>query len=363
MTQAQLSQLDQTVQNFRTALLRRDAAPQVLLMRSYDLTLRRLTSNISALAEAIESVRRDGGISDGVLARKLRAVNVQQIRNETYSDALARVLTRQRQLLEQAAEEMQRLAVGTGVRLEAAQSAAIELGLLHSSELLAMALPPEMTFTRLPKGALQEITAALSPGSPVAEILARTGEKAATALHEALIAGVATGQGPRAIAAGMRQALGTQAFNLMTLTRTEVLRAYRSASLETYRANSDVVRKWRWTCARSVRTCGLCWAMDGQEFDLDEPFSSHPCCRCSPIPVTVSWKDLGFDIPEPHVHLETGAEAFAQLTPEEQLKVLGPSKLRLYNAGQLTLRDLVASTQSAVWGPGRRERTLREVMG
>jgi hypothetical protein len=102
--------------------------------------------------------------------------------------------------------------------------------------------------------------------------------------------------------------------------------------------------------------------MHGTVHPLDEPFASHPNCRCQATPITKTWAELGFtgipDLPEP----EPGSAVFARLSEAEQRQILGPGKLELFKAGKLELRDLVAVTNSRVWGKGRRERTLREVL-
>lgn len=359
------SEIEQTVQSFRAALLRRDAAAQATLVQSYGVVRRRLNSTIAALVEAIAEVQKDGGISDGVLARRLRTVNVQQLRGETYSDALSRVLVRQRALLQQTKEEIQRLATTMGVRIEAAQSAMIDLGLAHANGLMEASLPPGMAFNRLPKAAIQELVGTLSDGSPLNDVLGRYGEVAAASIREALIAGVAMGQNPRAVAFELRKALGMSAVGLARITRTETLRAYRLASLESYKANSDVLDGWVWIASVGPRCCAVCVSMHGSVHPLTKPFVSHVCCRCSAAPRTKSWSQIfsrPVNIAETRMDIDSGEHIFARLDSATQLKILGRGKYNLYKAGQLQLSDLVAETYNPRWGQGLRERSLREVV-
>lgn len=357
--------LTRTLQTYRAALLRRDAAAQALLVRSYQVVRRRLDSNIAALVEAIGEVQADGGIGDGVLARRLRSLSIQQLRGETYSDALNRVLARQRALLEQTAVEIQRLADMTGTRIEAAQVAMIDLGRAHANGLMEASLPPGIAFNRLPKEAIQELVGTLSDGSPLNDVLGRYGETAAVQIREALIAGVATGQNPRAIAFGLRKALGSSAVGLMRIMRNETLRAYRTASIESYKQNADVLSGWIWVSAlQPRRTCAVCWAMHGTIHPLDEPFASHVQCRCSPVPRSKPWSAIfgrEVDIPETRPEIANGADLFAALDESEQREVLGPGKYELYRSNHLQLVDLVARTQSPKWGDGLREKSLKEL--
>jgi hypothetical protein len=136
----------------------------------------------------------------------------------------------------------------------------------------------------------------------------------------------------------------------VTIARQESLRAYRGASFRRWQAD-DLVVGWWWSSAQDRRTCAICWAKHGTEHSIDEPFASHVCCRCVPVPL------LAGDSPD----VTPGTEAFAALDEDMQREILGPGKFDLYAAGDVTLDDLVAETYSARWGPGLRERSLAEL--
>src|SRR6185436_12814075 len=72
---------------------------------------------------------------------------------------------------------------------------------------------------------------------------------------------------------------------------------YRETSREFYSQNNHVVERWRWQAAHNQRTCAMCLAMDGQEFQNKISLDTHPNCRCTLVPVTKTWKELGFDFP------------------------------------------------------------------
>jgi SPP1 gp7 family putative phage head morphogenesis protein len=171
----------------------------------------------------------------------------------------------------------------------------------------------------------------------------------ARAVGDALVRGVATGQGPRQIARLAREASGLTLARSLTIVRTETLRAYREATRSAYLRNQEVVSGWIWHAALSPRTCALCIAMHGTRHPLSEPLTSHPNCRCAMVPIV------------PGVTIASGADWFAGQPAATQRAILGPAKLRAYQAGDLQLADLVGETRSATWGAGRYEKSLKEL--
>lgn len=215
--------------------------------------------------------------------------------------------------------------------------------------------------------ALERLVGATQAGSPLADLFAGFGREAAKLVSQALISGVAQGNGPREIAPQVKQALGVSRARALTITRTEAIRAYRGANQETFRANDDVVKGWRWTCAKQARTCAACLAMDGTLHALDEEMGSHPNCRCAPIPITKSWdeilKPLGIDassIPDSRPQMETGAEWLEKQPERIQRAILG-AKYPGWKAGDFTLKDLVKRTFDPDWGASIQEKSLAQL--
>lgn len=127
----------------------------------------------------------------------------------------------------------------------------------------------------------------------------------------------------------------------MLIARTESLRAYRTAAIDSYAYNSQVVGWWRWVAAKDPRTCPACLALDGTEHPLTEQFGSHPGCRCVAVCV-VKGREIDFG--------PTGREWFSSQSESRQLAILGRAKFRLYTVGKITLDDLVHRVPSK-WGP------------
>ncbi|MGH2509660.1 MAG: phage minor head protein, partial [Ktedonobacteraceae bacterium] len=218
--------------------------------------------------------------------------------------------------------------------------------------------------------AIASIVGATQAGSPLADLFAGFGNEAAANVAGVLTRGITLGQNPRTIAGDVANALGVSRARALTINRTEMLRAYRGANQETYRANSDVVQQWRWTADKSARTCAACLAMDGQLFNLDVDMGSHPNCRCSPAPVTRSWSDIladsgvdlsGLDDLEPPAP-QSGADWFDQQDESTQRAILGNAKYAAYQNGDFALSDIVAHSHDPDWGHSIYEKPLKDLV-
>jgi SPP1 gp7 family putative phage head morphogenesis protein len=85
-------------------------------------------------------------------------------------------------------------------------------------------------------------------------------------------------------------------------------------------------------------------------------------CRCAQSPNTPSWESLGFvGIPDRRPPQLTPEQRFAALPEGQRLAILGRARLAAYEAGQITLAEMVRTTDSRRWGRGRRASTLTEL--
>lgn len=341
------SDLERTQARFRAALLRRDAAASADLVRAYAIVWDRLQDSLAALTRRIAEAQADGV-----------DVNRDWLRREA----------RYRLLLDQTALEIARYGAYAEGRIAAEQQTAVTAAQTAARALIEAGMgppPPGLAVSfaaRLPSPAVQELVGTLADGSPLHKLLGRLGPEAARGVGDALVTGLALGEGSRTIARRVRADLDGNATRALVISRNETLRAYRTASLETYRANPETVRGWVWSAALTRRTCAVCWAQHGTEHPADEAFASHVSCRCAPLPLTRTWAELGFpNVRERRRGLEPGVDAFGRLTAAEQRQILGKGKWELYQAGGLALPDLVGRTYSRQWGRGLHERSLREL--
>lgn len=319
-----------------------DAALARELARKYGTAWQRIRAQLEALTRDIEQARARGETIDETWLRD-RGI-VQRFGARTQADVQVFIeFTRRR--TDQ--ENLARAAAGT----------------VDATDLLRSTLPPGLPpIVPLPVAETAETIAATRPGTPLAALLEPLGHDAARQATEALIAGVALGQGPREIARNLRSSLGGNLARALRIARTETLGSYRRATLARYTGNARYLDGWMWVARLDTTVCPVCVAMHGTIHPLDEPFATHPNCRCAPVPLTKPWADLGFPgLRETRFETETGEAWFARQPRARQLQLLGPGKLALYDRGNLALSDLVVDTVHPVWGPGRRERALRNL--
>jgi SPP1 gp7 family putative phage head morphogenesis protein len=85
---------------------------------------------------------------------------------------------------------------------------------------------------------------------------------------------------------------------VVTLVRTSVNQVANAASQQTYEANQDISKKYRYVATLDTRTSAICRALDGREFEYGKgPMPpQHFNCRSTTVPV-IDYEDLGFDPP------------------------------------------------------------------
>ena len=240
------------------------------------------------------------------------------------------------------------------------QRKAARLGDQHSARLMGIGVahgnPPPLGYTkaivRMPSEAVEAMAGFLSDGSPISVLLDGFGIVASEAAKDALVTGLAQGHNPRRIAQALRQRLGVIRRRAETIARTETIRAYRTATLENYRLNADVVDGWVWRSSRDRRTCPVCLALDGSEHTLDEAMGAHPSCRCSAEPRMIYWK------PE----RKTGEQWLREQPESVQREKLGPSRFEMFQQG-IPLTDMVTTGSDPRWGPFAKLTPLREMVG
>ena len=92
-----------------------------------------------------------------------------------------------------------------------------------------------------------------------------------------------------------------------------------------------------------------CIALDGTAYENNEPLDSHPNCRCTMVPDTLTYQDLGLDIPE-ESRPENGQEWFKKQPESTQRKMMGGRQLEAFKSGKIGLSDLVTVSSSSTWG-------------
>lgn len=177
---------------------------------------------------------------------------------------------------------------------------------------------------------------------------------AEAAMRAALIRGVAVGDNPRKVAADMLARVhgafeGGKA-RALVISRTEMIDAHRAASALQNQANAKVLTGWEWLSALDRRTCPGCFGMHGTFHRLEESGpDGHQQCRCTRLPATQSWKDLGFNIPEPDSVMPSAQDVFGSMPREDQLAVMGKTRLDLLDSGRISWSDLARQRSNPGW--------------
>lgn len=123
--------------------------------------------------------------------------------------------------------------------------------------------------------------------------------------------------------------------------RTAVSDAARDAARAAQDHNRPVLIGWQWVSRLAPNTCVTCWSLHGREFPLTTPGPrDHPNGQCQRRPVVKPWRLLGIDLPEP-ADVPNFAEArFRALPLDVQARIMGPTRLSRFLAGELTWADL-----------------------
>src|SRR5699024_8554490 len=140
----------------------------------------------------------------------------------------------------------------------------------------------------------------------------------------------------------------------LTIARTEQLDAYRDASRRHNLANRDVLQGWRWIADLSDRTCRSCLAMHGTDHPIQEagPIDHHQG-RCTRVPITKSWADLGVDADEPPDATPNAADWFEQQPEQVQRDILTNRGYEAWRAGDYPMSDWSARRSTPGWRDSR----------
>lgn len=342
--------LQAIIAEYRQQLADQEAHAVHLLETMYAHTLKIVQSRLAAIYQRIEEAEKAGEkvpisyLYEQHRLDELKAFIVQQM--TTYSH-----------LVEQQVINLQTHASSAGVQSAFEQLKALTPKGIH------------WTWGMPSPSAIVSMVGATAKGSPLRELFQGFGEEAAASVARALVTSITLGENPRKTARYVEDALDVSRSRALTLCRTEQLRSYRMGNMETYRKNDNAVEQWRWTCAKSSRTCVACISMDGSLHDLTEEMGSHPNCRCSPTPVTKSWDEilgpLGIDtsnLPDTRPNIQPGAEWFEHQDAETQRKIIGSqSAYELYKSGDYDLNDFVGINHSKEWGHSIYQRSVKQI--
>jgi hypothetical protein len=319
------------------------------MLQGLNRATREIIGHYIRIAEDLEVQARriTGRIEDAIKAGKIPAPGPET--PTTFSPAWLQEKARLEALAAQARSQVQGLQAQLGGTISGLADDLVRLGIEQAETTLAQA---GTTFRGLNPRAVEAMVGNLQAGSPLTNLFLNSGLDAEKMARQALIDGVASGANPRKTARFIRQAMNSTAYRSVLIARTETMRGWWEGTRRTYRANPEIVLGWVWVCALSGRTCAACFGMHGTVHPLEEDLEDHPNGRCTAVP-----EIRGFPLAIPDADV-----AFANLTPDEQLRVFGSrTSLAAYKEGRISLLDMSRTRTSAEWGTSVRRATLNDL--
>jgi len=353
-TYAHLPERFRKMQQFRLAMIRREAQAVAFMERQWQFSITRLNKDIDSITLKIEQARRVGENVNPDWIRRQREY-------KRYQEQLIKEANRYSEL------------VANRLARDVADAAARGARDTYAATQLSFAQPVRglVTFGQLPERTILTIAGRVKPGTPTGRIIGSFGRDAARASRQVLIDGITRGRNVRVIARELKDAAGIPSRRAKTIARTEIFGAYRDSAVLQMQENKEILKGWIWF-AQTNTACGGCLSRHGEVIkDVNTFMGAHVNCRCAPVPNPKTFAELGLDpsldklYPDPFSPDAMRADAQAQIdnaTGDELSKRFGKGKAELLQSGQIELSDLGRQTNSKVWGEATVETPLRELI-
>lgn len=141
--------------------------------------------------------------------------------------------------------------------------------------------------------------------------------------------------------------------NAEAIARTSLNNVANKTRMETYKANSDLIKGYQWVATLDSKTCLVCGGLDKKVWKPDEQAREAPAhinCRCTIVSVLKSYSDIGVKnvkerAPKSFRESMDGAvprsmsyDQWLKTQPEDfQRDILGPKRFELYKSGKVRL--------------------------
>jgi SPP1 gp7 family putative phage head morphogenesis protein len=261
----------------------------------------------------------------------------------------------------------------TGVGIETRAALEIALGATMDHEAFAAgeisavweqyrdqfsALPP---WRVPPVAGFASAISATDPDWFMADLLASNQGAIAARARSQVLGAYLSGASVATLKSTLRNTLGMQAQQAEVMARTSLHRIARNYQAETYK-QSGVVKKEKFSATLDGATCPVCGNYDGKRYELGAGpvVPVHEQCRCTYIPVTMSYRELMGLPPDPDAEtsdMKGTRRSMDGLVPrkttwadwlakkEKQVPgfakdVLGATKYRAWKAGDLQLGSI-----------------------
>lgn len=272
-------------------------------------------------------------------------VSLMAEQGQVINKAITMRLKRTQSLLWQARAETGKYVNWAAEKIAELQTALAEQGLANAAEAIGVIYSEAgmvgTGFNVLNVGAVENMIGLAGDGTPLLKYLQSVHAGAADGMIDALIDGVARGIHPLKVAKEMANGLGRKGLQqAMNTARTEMLRAYRNASLQQYQ-ESGVVSGYRRISARDGRVCAGCLFSDGMLIESLDSFDEHNLGRCTSIPVVIGAEDASL--------FENGTDWFQKQSEATQRSILGPGRYEAWQNGA-SLKGMFTHVDDPTWG-------------
>ena len=124
------------------------------------------------------------------------------------------------------------------------------------------------------------------------------------------------------------------------------------ATLASYQAD-PTVKGWERAAALDDRVCLACIMLDGKLYSMQDEMDDHPNGRCTMLPHTLTFREMGLDVDEPDFSRELGQDWFERQDEATQREMMNAISKQTYDAwrdGLFQLEDIPMERTSTVWG-------------
>lgn len=319
---AQTSQIESIVLQGMTQISSLDEMIVQMLIDAYTRSSAVLTSEIALIESQIRLAMNSAPepITDAWLRR-------QRWYNELL-DSVNGEIDRYTNTVRNLTAEVERIAARTGV----AQSTR---------------LGTEIGIDRVDTPVIERYIAALQPGSPLLESLAKWAQDERKIIERAIADGIIQGQGSRTVSNVIQAQLGEafDPYKATRIVRTEMMRAYRGAASDQLDAfPDDVIIGYRRIAGLDERTCSVCVILHNHISPTPHD-DFHVMCRCIDVPVFS--EDY---VAAPEGAYMTGEQWLSNQPEETQRRILGKARYEQWKMDGDSLIDMIEYRPNAKWG-------------
>lgn len=323
---------------FHAALLARDDATMLKLGRAYLKLQTAMEAQLEGVVAYLEGLRAQGIVPNAAqVYREERVIRLlAQLEAEIgkYADWVGGVIA-----------DNQKIAIESALS-DAAQAVRLAYAEAHAGGATGALAAG---FDSLPTSAFAAMVGQAADGTPLAALIKESFPQVAQQFLTQLVNGIGMGKNPRAIAAGLSRTLNVPLQRALLISRTETMRAYQTATMQTYRENG--VQWFERISAKDDRVCLACTALEGEILSTELQLDDHPPNRCAVVPLL-----------EPRGHDWQSGEAWMKTQDEStQLRIMGRTRMEAWKDGKVAFSDFAKHTTDPRWGGSVSIPTLKDL--